>query len=136
MQGDQIHVLLANGEHKKGMITMLRDSAIYINNNPIPPSQITTIILDEVKKKPFPADVKTMLLIGGGVGLTTLGLSLNNQNKPEKALVAAAVIGYGPLLFKHFSGRFFYMLKRKKYRIGKKFRLQVFDLYVPGKRAF
>lgn len=135
-EGDRIHLLLLNGEHKKGIITMLRDSTIYINGFPVPQQQIGAIIFDNVKKKPFPADLKTMLLIGGGVGLTTLGLSLNDQNKPSKALLSAAVIGYGPLLLKHFGGRFFYMLQRKKYKLGKKFRLQVFDLYVPNRRAF
>ena len=77
-----------------------------------------------------------MLLIGGGVALAAMGLSLNNQNTPKTALIAAAAIGYGPLLIKHFGGRFLYLLHRKKIRMGKKFRLQVFDLYVPGKKAF
>ena len=66
------------------------------------------------KKKPFPVDFKTMLLIGAGAGLTTLGLSLNDANEPTTALVAGLTIGYGPLLLKHFGGRILYALKRKK----------------------
>ena len=135
-EGDRIHVQLQNGQDKKGMITMLRDNVVYINDTPIPKEQIAMVIVDGKGKKPFPADFKTMLLIGGGVALTAIGLSLNNQNTPKAALIAAAGIGYGPLLIKHFGGRFFYLLHRKKFRVGKKFRLQVFDLYVPGKKAF
>jgi hypothetical protein len=77
-----------------------------------------------------------MLAIGGGVALTTIGLSLNDANEPVTALIAASVIGYGPLLLKHFGGRLLYTLYRKKFKMGKKFRLQVFDLYVPNRRPF
>jgi hypothetical protein len=135
-EGDRIHFKLQNGQEKKGIITLLRNDTIYINGTPIPRLQVSAVILSEKKKKPFPTDAKTMLAIGGGVALTTIGLSLNDANEPAKALVAAAVIGYGPLLLKHFGGRLLYTLYRKKFRIGKKFRLQVFDLYVPPKRAF
>jgi hypothetical protein len=115
---------------------LLRNDSIYINGLPIPHLQVSAVILKEKKKKPFPVDFKTMLAIGGGVALTTIGLSLNEANEPKTALIAAAVIGYGPLLLQHFGGRLLYTLYRKKFRIGKKFRLQVFDLYVPTKRAF
>ncbi len=135
-EGDRIHFKLQNGQEKKGIITLLRNDTIYINGTPIPRLQVSAVILNEKKKKPFPADFKTMLAIGGGVALTTIGLSLNDANEPATALIAAAVIGYGPLLLKHFGGRLLYTLYRKKFRIGKKFRLQVFDLYVPPKRAF
>jgi hypothetical protein len=135
-EGDRIYFKLQNGQEKKGIITLLRNDTIYINGFPIPRQQVAAVILNEKKKKPFPVDVKTMLLIGGGVALTTIGLSLNDANEPKTALIAAAVIGYGPLLLKHFGGRLLYTLSRKKFRIGKKYRLQVFDLYVPPKRAF
>ncbi len=135
-EGDRIHFKLQNGQEKKGIITLLRNDTIYINGTPIPRLQVSAVILNEKKKKPFPADAKTMLAIGGGVALTTIGLSINDANEPKTALIAAAVIGYGPLLLKHFGGRLLYTLYRKKFRIGKKFRLQVFDLYVPPKRAF
>ena len=115
---------------------MLRNDTIYINGIPVPWLQVSAVILNEKKKKPFPADAKTVLAIGGGVVLTTIGLSLNDANEPAIALIAAAVIGYGPLFLKHFGGRLLYTLYRKKFRIGKKFRLQVFDLYVPPQRAF
>jgi hypothetical protein len=135
-EGERIHFKLQNGQEKKGIITLLRNDTIYINGTPIPRLQVSAVILNEKRKKPFPADAKTMLAIGGGVALTTIGLSLNDANEPKTALIAAAVIGYGPLLLKHFGGRLLYTLYRKKFRIGKKYRLQVFDLYVPPKRAF
>jgi hypothetical protein len=135
-QGDRIHIQLQNGQDKKGIITLLRNNIVYINGEAIPKEQIAVIILDEVKKRKFPADVKTILAISGGVALTTIGLSLNDANKPETALIAASVIGFGPLLLKYFAGRILYTLKRKKYSIGKKFRLQVFDMYIPPQRPF
>ena len=135
-EGDRIHFVLINGEEKKGVISLLRNDTIYINDIPVPRIQVAAVILNEKKKKPFPANVETMLAIGGGVALTTLGLSLNNANEPKDALIAAAVIGYGPILLKHFGGRLLYTLYRKKFKIGKRFRLQVFDLYVPPQRGF
>ena len=135
-EGDRIHFLLKDGQNLKGMISLLRNDTIYLNDLPIPRGQVAAVILHERNKKPFPADFKTMLLIGGGVGLTTLGLSLNNANEPKDALIAAAVMGYGPLLIKHFGGRLWYAIHRKKFKFKKKFRLQVYDLRVPPRRAF
>ena len=135
-EGDRIHFVLTNGLEKKGMITLLRNDTIYINDTPIPRVQVAAVILNEKKKKPFPANAETMLAIGGGMALTTLGLSLNNANEPKEALIAALVIGYGPILIKHLSSRLLYTIYRKKFKIGKRFRLQVFDLYVPPQRGF
>ncbi len=135
-EGDRIHIQLQDGKEKTGIITRLINNKVYINGEEIAQEQIDVVILDGKKKKPFPADFKTMLLIGAGAGLITLGLSLNDANKPTTALVAGLTIGYGPLLLKHFGGRILYFLKRKKYRMGKKFRVQVFDIYVPPKRSF
>lgn len=135
-EGDRIHFLMQNGFHQKGIITLLRNDTIFLNGNPIPRKDVMAVILDERKKKPFPADKTTMLMIGGGVGLTALGLSLNDANPPGKAIIAAVVIGYGPLLIKHLFGRLVYTIHRKKFRMGKKFRLQVLDFYLPQRRSF
>lgn len=135
-EGDRIHFVLTNGLEKKGVITLLRNDTIYINDAPIPRVQVAAVLLNEKKKKKFPADLKTLLAIGGGVALTTLGLSLNDANEPKDAFIAAVVIGYGPILIKHLAGRFVYTVSRKKFKIGKRFRLQVFDLYVPPQRGF
>lgn len=135
-EGDRIHFKLSNGLDKKGLITLLRNDTIFLNGEPIPRQQVASLILDDVKKKPFPADVKTMMLISAGVALTGTGLSLNNRVKPGAAFTAAAVIGYGPLLIKHFGGRLLFFLRRKKFRLGKKFHLQVLDFYMPGRKGF
>jgi len=114
----------------------LLNNNIYINGEELAQEQIAIVFLDGKPKQPFPVDAKTMLLIGAGAGLTTLGLSLNNANDPKVALVAGLVIGFGPLLLKHFGGRLLYALKRKKYKMGKKYKVQVFDIYVPRKLSF
>jgi hypothetical protein len=135
-EGDRIHIQLNDGKEKTGIITRIINNSVYINGEEIAQEEIAAVLLDGKKKKPFPVDFKTMLLIGAGAGLTTLGLSLNDANEPTTALVAGLTIGYGPLLLKHFGGRILYALKRKKYKMGKRFRLQVFDIYVPPKRPF
>src|ERR1700741_805969 len=80
-EGSVIHFKLHDGQDRKGIITLLRNDTIYLNGKPISRQEVATVILDEKKKKPFPADVKTMFLIGGGAALTTIGLTLNNANK-------------------------------------------------------
>jgi hypothetical protein len=134
-QGDMIHVQFQNGQQKKGTITMLQDSSIFIDGEPILAADIAMILLDK-KKKPFPVDAKTVFMIGAGAALTAIGLSLNGANKPGTAIIAGAVIGFGPLLIKYTGGKFLWMLHRKKFRIGKKFRLQVFDIVPPPRHAF
>jgi hypothetical protein len=135
-QGDMIQVQFQNGQQKKGMITMLKDSIIFIGDEAIAAGDIAAIILTDKKRNRFPADAKTVLMIAGGVALTAIGLSLNGANNPRTALIAGAVIGFGPLLVKFIGGRLLWTLQRKKYRIGKKFHLQVFDIYPPPRRSF
>lgn len=135
-EGDMLHLKLHNGAIKKGVITLLRNDTIFLNGNPVPRKDVAVVFLNEVKKKPFPADKNMLLGITAGVGLTTVGLSLNDMNEPEKALLIAAVIGYGPLLAKHFLGRLIYTLYRKKFRIGRRYRLQVLDFHLPSRKAF
>ena len=132
-EGDAIHVKLEDGTFRKGVITLLRNDTIFIDGRPVWRPRVSEILLERKPKKPFP-DVKTMLLIGAGAALTTAGLTLSKQARFEQALVAGLVIGYGPLLIKHFGGRLARLLIRKKFRICKKFRLQVLDFYLPQNR--
>jgi hypothetical protein len=129
-EGDAINVKMEDGSYRKGIITLLRNDTIFINGQPVYRPLITEILLERKPKKPFP-DAKTMLLIGGGAALTTAGLTISKQAKFEKALIAGLVIGYGPLLVKHFGGRLIRSFSRNKFRIGKKFRLQVLDFHLP-----
>lgn len=135
-EGDQIHLVLQNGYHEKGMITLLRNDTIFVNGDPVPRANVESVILDERKKPPFPVDAKTFALITGGAGLAAIGLSLNNVNKPGKAIMIASVIAYGPLLVKFLTSRLMYALYRKKFTIGRKYRLQVLDFYLPQRKGF
>jgi hypothetical protein len=88
------------------------------------------VIVKKKPKKPFP-DAKTLLVIGGGAILTSAGLAISKQATVDEALLAAPVIGYGPLLVKHFGGRLLRSFIRKKFGVGKKLRLQVLDFHIP-----
>jgi hypothetical protein len=134
-EGERIHLLLQDGQEKKGIITNLHDSVIYINGQEIAIRQINTIFIDGIRKNKLP-DLETMLWIGAGVSLTTIGLSLNNANDPKTALTAGLAIGYGPVLLKFLFGRLIYAFHKKKYRMGRKYHLQVFDIRVPRKQSF
>jgi hypothetical protein len=132
-EGDMIQVRLENGNYRNGMITLLRNDTIFINGQPVYRPLITEVLLKRKPNKP-PPDIKTLLLIGGGAALTTAGLTLSKQAKFKDALVAGLVIGYGPLLVKHFGSRLMRSFIRRKFRIGKKFHLQVLDFYLPQTR--
>lgn len=129
-EGSMLQLRLQNGTIINGYITALRNDSIFINGYPVHKTFVKEILLPRKPKKPFP-DIKTVGLIAAGSTLTSLGLSLNNHQNRNEALIAGPVIGFAPLLIKHFGGRFFRVIPRKKFRIGKKFRLQVLDFYLP-----
>jgi hypothetical protein len=135
-EGDKIQVQFKNGQQKKGVITLLKDSSVFIDGEAIAVTDITAVMVNNRQKNRFPVDGKTALLITAGSAMTATGLSLNKANKPATAIIASAAIGFGPLLIKFIGGRLLWILQRKKYRVGKKFRLQVFDMYPPPKRSF
>jgi hypothetical protein len=129
-EGDHINVRLQDGSYRKGTITLLRNDTIFINGQPVYRPYIKELLLKRKTPKPFP-DTKTLLAIGGGAALTSAGLAISEQAKVGEALLAGPVIGYGPLVVKHFGGRLFRSFIRKKFRIGKKIRLQVLDFHIP-----
>jgi hypothetical protein len=129
-EGDAISVKLEDRSYRKGVITLLRNDTIFINGQPVYRPLVTEVLLKRKPKKHLP-DAKTMLLVGGGAAITTAGLTISKQAKFEDALVAGLVIGYGPLLVEHFGSRLIRSFIRKKFRIGKKFRLQVLDFHLP-----
>lgn len=129
-EGDVIHFKLEDGSHRKGIITLLRNDTIFINGQPIYRPLIAEVILEVKPHKKLP-DVKTLLLIGAGAGITTAGLVISKQADFKQALTAGLVIGYGPLLVQYFGGVIIHSVKRKKFKIEKKFRLQVLDFHVP-----
>ncbi len=135
LEGDRVMLQLRDGYIVNGLITLLRNDSIWMNGTPVPRKEVAAILLPR-KKNPFPADAKTLLLIGAGSGLVTAGLTINDRETFRNALIAGLVIGYGPLLVKYLGKGFLLSLQRKRYIIGRKYRLQVLDFHIPNKRAF
>ena len=131
MEYDRITLRLHNEKVIHGMITRLANDTIFIAGLPVPRSAVKDVII-KVKKKGGPlVDLNTFLLITGGVALTTAGLTLSGQADFPEALTAGLTIGYAPLLINYIGSKI--SLGRKKYRVGKKYRLQVLDFYLPRK---
>ncbi len=133
-EGSAIYLRLHNDSLRYGMITRLMNDTIFLSGRPIPRVAVKEVIVHDKNRKRFHVDTKTFLLITGGVALVAGGLALSGQADFNEALLAGTVIGYGPLAIGYLKSKI--SLKRKKYRIGKKFRLQVLDFYIPRKRGF
>lgn len=132
-EGEAIYLRLQNDSLRYGTITRLLNDTIYLNGQPVPRLAVKEVILSG-RKKSFRVPLKDFLLITGGVALVTAGLTLSEQADFREALIAGVVIGYGPLAVGYLKSKI--SLKRKKYRIGKKFRMQIIDFYIPGRRGF
>jgi len=130
MEGSSISLKLIDGTYVKGIITLLRNDTIFLNGKPIHKTAVKEVLLKKRPKTPFP-DVKTLGLIGAGAALTSAGLAMSKQASTKEALIAGPVIGFAPLLIKHFGGRAIRAIPRKKFRIGKKFYLQILDFHIP-----
>ena len=137
IEGDEIHVKLRDGSSIKGFITLLRNDTVFINGWGVPRSIITEILLDPNLRQPFSTGGKNALLVVGVATLTTVGLVVTKQQKEEKALVTGMIAGVAALLIKHFGTRLG-LFVRKKYKIGKKYHLQVLEFHMApaGKKAF
>jgi hypothetical protein len=133
-EGDRIMLQVKDGSIYTGLITLLLNDTIYINGRPIPRPDVTAVVLNNRERKKFHIDAKDLLLITGGVALTTAGLTLSHQAKFREALTAGTVIGYGPLAFAYLKSKISF--RRKRFRIGKKFRLQMLEFHIPRKRGF
>ncbi len=132
-EGTSISLRLQNDSLRHGLITRLINDTIFINGRPIPRQAVKEILLEDRERK-FRIPFRDFMLITGGVALVTAGLSLSDQTEFRDALIAGLAIGYGPLAIGYVKSKI--SLKRKKYRIGKKFRLQMIDFYLPGRRGF
>lgn len=130
---DRIAVRLQTNEVVSGMITRLMNDTIYIGSRPIARTAVTEVLLP-TKLPEFNIDAKKILLITAGVALATAGLTATKQAKFKTSLISSTVIGFGPIAVLYLRSKI--SLRRKKYKIGKKFRLQMIDFYIPPKRAF
>jgi hypothetical protein len=104
-----------------GIMTLVKKDSILVNAQWFKASSIVKIFLRE-KTVEFPTT--TFLWTTLGVGISTGGMTLAKWTSFRKALAYSAGIGYGNFLI-----QFFPKFRRKKYRIGKKFTLQTFDLH-------
>lgn len=133
-EGERIYLQLKNDTLYTGIITQLRNDSIFLNGRPIPTRDVKAVIVGQKVKRKLVTG-KDLLLITGGVALTTAGLSISKQATFKEALTAGLVIGYSPLLLKYIGSKI--RLKRLRYKIGKKFRLQMIDFHIPRtRRAF
>jgi hypothetical protein len=133
-EGSTIYLRLHNDSLRYGMITRLMNDTIFVSGFPIPRITVKEVIISNREHRSFRVSAKDLLLITGGVVLVTGGLALSKQADFQEAMIAGAVIGYGPLVVGYLKSKI--SLKRRKYKIGKKFRLQVLDFYIPRKRGF
>jgi hypothetical protein len=117
-----------------GMITRLMNDTIFVSGRPVPRIAVKEVIISNKIRQSFHIPPKDLLLITAGAALITAGLTLSKQAEFKDAVIAGTVIGYGPLAFGYLKSKI--SLKRRKYRIGKKFRLQMIDFYIPRKRGF
>ena len=133
-EGSNIYLRLQNDSLYYGMITRLMNDTIYLSGRPGPRVAVKEVIINRREHTSFRISAKNLLLISGGAALVTAGLSLSKQADFKEALIAGTVIGYGPLAIGYLKSKI--SLKRKKYKIGKRFRLQLIDFYIPRKRGF
>lgn len=133
-EGDRILLRLGGDTLIGGIITQLKDDIIYLNGHPIPRESVKAVVVRSKRAKSFHIPPNQLLLITGGVALTTGGLTLSKQASFKEALTAGLVIGYGPLLVQYIASKI--SMGRKEYRMGKKFRLQMIDFHLPRRRAF
>ena len=132
MEGDQILLRLRGDTIIGGLITHLRDDTIWLLGKPVPVARVQSVIVRKKKDKTFYIPPKHLLLITGGVALTTTGLTLSNQADFEEALTAGMVIGYGPLIVQYIASKI--RLGRREFRIGNRYRLQLIDFHLPRRR--
>ncbi|HTE33487.1 MAG TPA: hypothetical protein VK666_24060 [Chryseolinea sp.] len=136
VEGSTIYLRLKDESFRYGLITRLMNDTIYVSGSPVPISSVSDVLLRNPTKDKgrFHIDGKQLLLITGGVALVTTGLTLSKQASFKKAITAGTVIGYGPLALGYLRSKITF--RRKKFSMGKKFRLQVLDFYIPKQRAF
>jgi hypothetical protein len=129
VEGDIIRLRLVNDDVLEGRILLLRNDSIFINDLAFRTEDVKQVLLKRKEKKPFPVDALQMLYITGGVALSTIGMKASGWETTERALLYSSIIGYGPILITAATRNL--NLKRRHFAIGKKFRLQVLDFYMP-----
>ncbi len=133
-EGDRIMLRTKDYQLMSGIITLLRNDTIWLNGMPVARTAVTDVLLSNRHKKTFQVDAGELLLITGGVALVVTGLTLSHQAKFGEAVIAGTVIGYGQVLMRYLGSKI--SLKRKRYKIGSKFRLSMMEFHLPVLRPF
>lgn len=106
----------------EGYIILLRKDSVFLNGDrKLHYSQVKSVLLP---KKSSPLNFKNFMYTTLGVAVSAFGMTASKAETFNRALISSVVLGYSPWVI----GIIRQTIPRKQYRIGKKFRLQVFDL--------
>ena len=119
-EGAAIEFQTKQGFAVAGYIALIKKDSLMVNTKWYHSKDITKIILRHGDNLLTPFLWTTL-----GVALSTAGMTLAKWGSFEESLRASAIIGYGNLFIFSIPK----LLKRNKYRIGKKFTLQTIDLH-------
>jgi hypothetical protein len=122
-EGAPVSFLIQDYGKMDGTITLVSHDTIFINGLGFPARSVKTIFLPR-RNDHLPTQ---LLYATAGVVLCTAGITAAKWASFKNALAYAAGIAYLPYAIPAIK-----MLRRKKYRIGKKFTLQPLDLHFTG----
>jgi len=121
-EGSPIIFRTTDGSLVKGNISYIHLDTLIVNNMAWPAASISAVFRPAAEDDAKNGEL--FLYTTAGVALATTGMTLAKWASFKTALITASVLGYGQYLI-HVLPH----LKRKKYPIGKKFRLQLIDLH-------
>lgn len=97
IEGNAISLQTSDGIALNGMIILLRNDTIFLNQQAIPARKVTRIILSEKEKI---VSLDEFIYMSLGVAIVTGGMLLSGLEEFEPALIYACVMGYGQLLIR------------------------------------
>ena len=107
-----------------GAVIKLKKDSIYFNRITVALNDIDRIRFPRTKPK-MKFDLEEFGYISLGVGLVTAGLTLAKWQELPEALGTASAIGYSPYFFRFVKS---FSLKKKKFKMGKKYSLRIWDI--------
>ena len=123
-EGDPIKFRVTDGFTVSGYIWRVSEDSINVSGNSYHKNQIKAVIIREKSIKPLAKQLAYATVVAGAI----VGLMSLTGNEEQDMVPKAAVICYTPVLIKSFG-----LLKRKQYKIGKKFSIQTIDLHFTPK---
>ncbi|HVG16388.1 MAG TPA: hypothetical protein VM935_15560 [Chitinophagaceae bacterium] len=127
IEGQVIRIKTERSGVIQGYISLLKNDTVFMNGQRFHRKEINQVIVRDKKRFVIDGDAQTLALLTVGVGLATFGMTLNERESFPTALKTAAVIGYSPLLISAIRKKISF--KRRSYIMGKKFRIDILDLY-------